>query len=383
MRDSSDDEEQEEFEGATARIKAARERAASGRKAFNTADVLVAVLGRSGTDGTKSSKGVLGHMPSHFPQEVVENWKQWAKNTPNSLGEIPRRCDGTRGRCGHHNTVVTRRRRRHPTSASSDSFCVPFGGRANGRVCRQLVVEVRAEEMAVAGPVVTAKVAEASEAAARAAAGDGGGGAAAGGEGGGGHGGGGRGMGGGREGGGGTGGGGNGGGGKGGGGDGGGGTRGSGDGGGGVGGGGEGAMVHVVHVAIERVRCAVDRNDYRDCQRRACLMKLLGELYNYWLVGSSGESLAHELLHGGCAMGGAGGASGGADEDDEGDDKGGGADDVAVAYEAEGDGGDDVDAELADVERQLAELNELLHGVNDLHGGIDFLTFGCCVIQTE
>ena len=64
------------------------------------------------------------------------------------------------------------------------------------------------------------------------------------------------------------------------------------------------------------------------------------------------------------------------DEDDEGDDKGGGADDVAVAYEAEGDGGDDVDAELADVERQLAELNELLHGVNDLHGGIDFLTFG-------
>jgi hypothetical protein len=94
-------------------------------------------------------------------------------------------------------------------------------------------------------------------------------------------------------------------------------------------------MVHVVDVAIERVRCAVDRNGYRDCQRRACLMKLLGELYNYRLVGSSGESLAHELLHGGCAMGGAGGASGGADEDDEGDDKGGGADDVAVAYEAE------------------------------------------------
>ena len=74
----------------------------------------------------------------------------------------------------------------------------------------------------------------------------------------------------------------------------------------------------------------------------------------------SGESLAHELLHGGGAAGGAGGAggaSGGADEDDEGDDEGGGADDVDVADEAEGDGGDDVDAELADVERQLAELN--------------------------
>ena len=45
MRDSSDDEEEEEVEGATARMKAARERAASGKKAFNTADVLVAVLG--------------------------------------------------------------------------------------------------------------------------------------------------------------------------------------------------------------------------------------------------------------------------------------------------------------------------------------------------
>jgi hypothetical protein len=45
MRDSSDDEEEREVEGARARMKAARERAASGKKAFNTADVLVAVLG--------------------------------------------------------------------------------------------------------------------------------------------------------------------------------------------------------------------------------------------------------------------------------------------------------------------------------------------------
>ena len=97
MRDSSDDEEEREVEGARARMKAARERAASGKKAFNTADVLVAVLGSSGADGAKFSKGVMGHMPSHFSQEVVENWKQWAKNTPNSLGEIPRRCDGARG----------------------------------------------------------------------------------------------------------------------------------------------------------------------------------------------------------------------------------------------------------------------------------------------
>ena len=33
-----------------------------------------------------------------------------------------------------HDTVVSRRRRRHATTASSDFFCVPFGGRANRRV---------------------------------------------------------------------------------------------------------------------------------------------------------------------------------------------------------------------------------------------------------
>ena len=31
-------------------------------------------------------------------------------------------------------TMSSRRRRRHATAASSDFFCVPFGGRANGRV---------------------------------------------------------------------------------------------------------------------------------------------------------------------------------------------------------------------------------------------------------
>ena len=36
-----------------------------------------------------------------------------------------------------HDTVVTRRRRRHATAASTGFFCVPFGGRAIGRVCRQ------------------------------------------------------------------------------------------------------------------------------------------------------------------------------------------------------------------------------------------------------
>ena len=33
-----------------------------------------------------------------------------------------------------HDSVVIRRRHRHATAASNDFFCVPFGGRANGRV---------------------------------------------------------------------------------------------------------------------------------------------------------------------------------------------------------------------------------------------------------
>ena len=49
----------------------------------------------------------------------------------------------------------------------------------------------------------------------------------------------------------------------------------------------EDAMIRVVDAAIEMARCAVDRNDYRDCQRRVCLMRLIGELYNYRLLDSA------------------------------------------------------------------------------------------------
>ena len=49
----------------------------------------------------------------------------------------------------------------------------------------------------------------------------------------------------------------------------------------------EGSMLRVVDAAIEMARCATDRNDYRECQRRICLMKLLGELYNYKLMDSA------------------------------------------------------------------------------------------------
>ena len=37
-----------------------------------------------------------------------------------------------------HDTVVSRRRHRHATAASIDFFCVPFGGRANGRASLHL-----------------------------------------------------------------------------------------------------------------------------------------------------------------------------------------------------------------------------------------------------
>ena len=36
-----------------------------------------------------------------------------------------------------------------------------------------------------------------------------------------------------------------------------------------------------------RSRAAIDRNDFRECQRRVCMMRLLGELYNYKLLDSS------------------------------------------------------------------------------------------------
>ena len=49
----------------------------------------------------------------------------------------------------------------------------------------------------------------------------------------------------------------------------------------------EGAMLRLVDCAVERARCAVDRNDHREGQRRMCLMSLIGELYNYKLLDSS------------------------------------------------------------------------------------------------
>ena len=45
-------------------------------------------------------------------------------------------------------------------------------------------------------------------------------------------------------------------------------------------------MLAVVDAAIERARAAVDRNDAREGQLRVCLMRLIGELYNYKLLDS-------------------------------------------------------------------------------------------------
>jgi regulator of nonsense transcripts 2 len=48
----------------------------------------------------------------------------------------------------------------------------------------------------------------------------------------------------------------------------------------------EAAMVRIVDGAVEALRCALERNDYRESQARACLARLVGEFYNYRLINS-------------------------------------------------------------------------------------------------
>ena len=47
------------------------------------------------------------------------------------------------------------------------------------------------------------------------------------------------------------------------------------------------AVVRIVDGALEAFRCAIERNDYREGQMRACLARLIGELYNYRLLDSA------------------------------------------------------------------------------------------------
>ena len=46
-------------------------------------------------------------------------------------------------------------------------------------------------------------------------------------------------------------------------------------------------MLRLVEATVEAARAAVERNDFREAQRRVCLMRLVGELYNYQLIDSS------------------------------------------------------------------------------------------------
>ncbi|KAL1518668.1 hypothetical protein AB1Y20_002956 [Prymnesium parvum] len=48
----------------------------------------------------------------------------------------------------------------------------------------------------------------------------------------------------------------------------------------------EAEMLRLVDAVLERVRLSVDANDFREAQKRTCLVKLLGELYNYQLLDS-------------------------------------------------------------------------------------------------
>ena len=49
----------------------------------------------------------------------------------------------------------------------------------------------------------------------------------------------------------------------------------------------EAAMLRFVDATLEAARLTVERNDFREAQRRVCLMRLIGELYNYQMVDSA------------------------------------------------------------------------------------------------
>ena len=72
-----------------------------------------------------------------FDHSAEEIYMEHIKVISAALLDGGRQQSGGGKAAGRHDIVVTRHRRRHATTVSSDLFCVPFGGRANGRVCQQ------------------------------------------------------------------------------------------------------------------------------------------------------------------------------------------------------------------------------------------------------
>ena len=78
---------------------------------------------------------------SHVPHEALARCRdrELGSNSLSVMSFTPA-CTRDSTDAGRHDIVVPRHRRRHATAASSDFFCVSFGRRANGRVCRQYVI---------------------------------------------------------------------------------------------------------------------------------------------------------------------------------------------------------------------------------------------------
>ena len=78
---------------------------------------------------------------SHVPREALVRCRdrELGSNSLSVMSFTPA-CTRDSTDAGRHDIVVPRHRRRHATAASSDFFCVSFGRRANGRVCRQYVI---------------------------------------------------------------------------------------------------------------------------------------------------------------------------------------------------------------------------------------------------
>ena len=90
---------------------------------------------------------------SHVPHEALARCRdrELGSNSLSVMSFTPA-CTRDSNDAGCHDIVVPRHRRRHATAASSDFFCVSFGRRANGRVCRQAAT---AAALAAALPTVT------------------------------------------------------------------------------------------------------------------------------------------------------------------------------------------------------------------------------------
>ena len=57
---------------------------------FDKGKILLAILGREAPGAKPDAKnGCMQHLPAFFPDEVKQEWLNWAENTPATLSEVP------------------------------------------------------------------------------------------------------------------------------------------------------------------------------------------------------------------------------------------------------------------------------------------------------